>query len=302
MPIIFEEAIEELPAWKGKPKKISPLSGGLTNTNYMVEVDDTPYFVRLPGESTELLAVNRENEYFNTKAAAETGVGPRVIDYLPEYNIMVLEFIQGETMSNEKLQAPGMPQRIAESLRKLHAGPRFLTDFNMFRLTEYYLDICEQQAVKIPHGYPQRLPTVKRIEDAMARQPIEAVPCNNDLLAENYIDDGKILRLIDYEYSGNNDPTFELGNTCQELAYTEDQIQQLCAAYFGELRQAMLARMKLNMIMSDVGWGLWAAIQAKISSIDFDFWGWAIERWGRAEEKMDSTEFEFWLEAVAGKD
>lgn len=302
MPIIFEEAIEELPAWKGKPKKISPLSGGLTNTNYMVEVDDTPYFVRLPGESTELLAVNRENEYFNTKAAAETGVGPRVIDYLPEYNIMVLEFIQGETMSNEKLQAPGMPQRIAESLRKLHAGPRFLTDFNMFRLTEYYLDICEQQAVKIPHGYPQRLPTVKRIEDAMARQPIEAVPCNNDLLAENYIDDGKILRLIDYEYSGNNDPTFELGNTCQELAYTEDQIQQLCAAYFGELRQAMLARMKLNMIMSDVGWGLWAAIQAKISSIEFDFWGWAIERWGRAEEKMDSTEFEFWLEAVAGKD
>ena len=302
MPIIFEEAIEELPAWKGKPKKISPLSGGLTNTNYMVEVDDTPYFVRLPGESTELLAVNRENEYFNTKAAAETGVGPRVIDYLPEYNIMVLEFIQGETMSNEKLQAPGMPQRIAESLRKLHAGPRFLTDFNMFRLTEYYLDICEQQAVKIPQGYPQRLPTVKRIEDAMARQPIEAMPCNNDLLAENYIDDGKILRLIDYEYSGNNDPTFELGNTCQELAYTEDQIQQLCAAYFGQLRQAMLARMKLNMIMSDVGWGLWAAIQAKISSIDFDFWGWAIERWGRAEEKMDSTEFEFWLEAVAGKD
>jgi thiamine kinase-like enzyme len=302
MPIIFEEAIEELPAWKGKPKKISPLSGGLTNTNYMVEVDETQYFVRLPGESTELLAVNRENEYFNTKAAAETGVGPRVIDYLPKYNIMVLEFIEGETMSNEKLQAPGMPQRIADSLNKLHAGPRFLTDFNMFRLTEYYLDICEQQAVKIPHGYPQRLPTVKRIEDAMARQPIDTVPCNNDLLAENYIDDGKILRLIDYEYSGNNDPTFELGNTCQELAYTEDQIQQLCAAYFGELSQAMLARMKLNMIMSDVGWGLWAAIQAKISSIDFDFWGWAIERWGRAEEKMDSQEFESWLEAVAGKE
>lgn len=302
MPIIFEEAIEELPAWKDKPKKISPLSGGLTNTNFMVEVEDTQYFVRLPGESTELLAVNRENEYFNTKAAAETGVGPKVIDYLPKYNIMVLEFIDGETMSNEKLQAPGMPQRIAESLKKLHAGSRFLTDFNMFRLTEYYLDICEQQAVKIPHGYPQRQPTVKRIEDAMARQPIEAVPCNNDLLAENYIDDGKILRLIDYEYSGNNDPTFELGNTCQELAYTEDQIQQLCAAYFGELTQAMLARMKLNMIMSDVGWGLWAAIQAKISSIDFDFWGWAIERWGRAEEKMDSSEFESWLEAVAGKE
>ncbi|MBK5108075.1 MAG: phosphotransferase family protein [Anaerolineales bacterium] len=302
MPIMFKEAIEELPAWEGKVKKISPLSGGLTNTNFLVEVDDTQYFVRLPGESTDLLAIDRDNEYFNTKAAAETGVGPKVIDYLPKYQIMVLEFIQGETMSIEKLQAPGMPVRIAESLKQLHSGPRFMTDFNMFRLTEYYLDICDQRGIKIPDGYPERLPTIERIEKAMALQPIEAVPCNNDLLAENYIDDGEVLRLIDYEYSGNNDPTFELGNTCQELEYSESQIQQLCEAYFGKLTQAMLARMKLNMIMSDVGWGLWAAIQEDISTIDFDFWGWAIERWGRAVEKMDAPEFEDWLEAVAGKE
>lgn len=301
MPIIFEEAIEELPAWQGKAKKISPMHGGLTNTNYVVEVDGTRYFVRLPGESTELLAVDRDNEYFNTRAAAETGIGPKVIDHLPKYNIIVLEFIDGETMSNEKLQAPGMPVRIAESLKKLHAGPRFMTDFNMFRLTEYYLDICNEQEVRIPDGYPERLPAVKRIEQAMAVHPIPIVPCNNDLLAENYIDDGELLRLIDYEYSGNNDPTFELGNTCQELQYDEAQIQQLCEAYFGELSEAMLSRMKLNMIMSDVGWALWAAIQAKISTIDYDFWGWAIERWGRAEEKMDSPEFEHWLRAVIEK-
>ena len=176
-----------------------------------------------------------------------------------------------------------------------------MTDFNMFRLTEYYLDICNEQEVRIPDGYPERLPAVKRIEQAMAVHPIPIVPCNNDLLAENYIDDGELLRLIDYEYSGNNDPTFELGNTCQELQYDEAQIQQLCEAYFGELSEAMLSRMKLNMIMSDVGWALWAAIQAKISTIDYDFWGWAIERWGRAEEKMDSPEFEHWLRAVIEK-
>jgi thiamine kinase-like enzyme len=128
------------------------------------------------------------------------------------------------------------------------------------------------------------------------------VPCNNDLLAENYIDDGDLLRLIDYEYSGNNDPTFELGNTCQELGYQESQIQELCAAYFGKASADKLARMKLNMIMSDVGWGLWAAIQAKISKIEYDFWGWATERWGRAVEKMDSPEFPQWLEDVQSPD
>jgi thiamine kinase-like enzyme len=299
MPNDIEKALMGIKPWQGKELYISPMSGGLTNANYRVEVDGTPFFVRVPGESTELLAVDRANEHFNTKAASAAGIGPKVIYHLPESNIMVLEFIQGETMSNEKLQSPEMPGRIAKSLKMLHNGPRFLTDFNMFRLTEYYLDICKQQDVTIPDGYPERLPTVNQIEQAMLINPLPTVPCNNDLLAENYIDDGQLLRLIDYEYSGNNDPTFELGNTCQELQYDENQIEELCSAYFGQLTKSMLARMKLNMIMSDVGWALWAAIQAKISSIDFDFWGWAIERWGRAIEKMDSDEFPDWLEAVA---
>lgn len=298
MTVRIEKVVSQISAWQGKEIEIHPLTGGLTNTNYRVDVDGIPHFVRIPGESTELLAIDRRNEYHNTKAAAEAGVGPRVLYHLPEYDVMVLEFIAGETMSNPKLQAPEMPGRIARSLRMLHRGPRFLTDFNMFRLTEYYLDICKQREIVIPDGYPKRLPAVAQIEHAMAVRPLASAPCNNDLLAENYIDDGKLLRLIDYEYSGNNDPTFELGNTCQELGYNETQIQELCAAYFGVASPAKLARMKLNMIMSDVGWGLWAAIQAKISQIDYDFWGWAIERWGRAVEKMDSPEFPKWLEDV----
>jgi thiamine kinase-like enzyme len=300
--VSIEDVIQKIPDWQGKTVSAHPLSGGLTNTNYRVDVEGEPFFVRVPGESTELLAVNRQNEYYNTKAAAEAGVGPRVLYHLPEYNVMVIEFISGETMSNAKLNMPGMPQRIARSLRMLHSGPRFLTDFNMFRLTEYYLDICKGRAITIPDGYWERIETVRQIEAAMAAQPLPTVPCNNDLLAENYIDDGSLLRLIDYEYSGNNDPTFELGNTCQELGYDEARIRELCAAYFGSASASKLARMKLSMIMSDVGWGLWAAIQAKISKIDFDFWGWATERWGRATAKMDSSDFPRWLVEVKQQD
>jgi thiamine kinase-like enzyme len=109
---------------------------------------------------------------------------------------------------------------------------------------------------------------------------------------------GDSLRLIDYEYSGNNDPCFELGNTCQELKYDEACIAEVCTGYFGSATPDKIARMKLNMIMSDVGWGLWAAIQAKISKIEYDFWGWATERWGRAVEKLDSPHFEVWLREV----
>ena len=295
---IIEEAVTKIEDWQGKDISIQPLSGGLTNSNYKVEVDGSPYFVRVPGESTELLAVDRDNEYHNTKAAAQAGVGPQVHHYLPEHCVMVLEFLEGKTMSKEALNESGMPRRMAQAIRKLHAGPRFLTDFNMFRLTEYYLNVCRERDIRIPDGYVDRMPVIAQMEKAMSANPLPTVPCNNDLLAENYIDDGKQLRLIDYEYSGNNDPCFELGNTCQEMQFNEDQIREVCAAYFGDASANKIARMKLNMIMSDVGWGLWAAIQADISNIDFDFWGWAIERWSRAVDKMESGDFHLWLKDV----
>jgi len=295
---IIDEVVNKIDDWKGKKVSIHPLSGGLTNTNFKVEVDGVPHFVRVPGESTELLAIDRNNEYHNTKAASDAVVAPKVLYHLPEYNVMVIEFLNGKTMSKDSLNEQGMPTRMAQAIKKLNQGPRFFSDFNMFRLTEYYLSLCKERDIRIPGGYLERMPTVAQIEKAMNIKPLTTVPCNNDLLAENYIDDGKQLWLIDYEYSGNNDPTFELGNTCQEMQFNDEQISEVCAAYFGQATSDMIARMKLNMIMSDVGWGLWAAIQANISTIEFDFWGWAIERWGRAEEKMDSAEFAVWLKNV----
>ncbi|MBE7436252.1 MAG: phosphotransferase family protein [Anaerolineales bacterium] len=295
---VIEKIAAQVEDWKGRDVSIQQLSGGLTNTNYKVTVDGMPYFVRVPGESTELLAIDRDNEHHNTRAAASAGVAPKVLHHLPEHSAMVLEFLDGKTMSKDSLNQPGQPSRMAQAIKKLHAGPRFYSDFNMFRLTEYYLNLCRERSIEIPKGYPERIPVVNEIEKAMSVNPLAPVPCNNDLLAENYIDDGEQLWLIDYEYSGNNDPTFELGNTCQEMQFNDDQIEEVCAAYFGDASPQMVARMKLNMIMSDVGWGLWAAIQARISTIDFDFWGWALERWGRAEEKMDSAEFPMWMKDV----
>lgn len=294
----IEQVIARIENWRGRQVKIQPLSGGLTNTNYCVEVDGTPYVVRIPGANTELLAVDRANEYHNTRAAAEAGVGPRLIHYLPDVSVMVLEFIHGPTMSIAALQEPGQPTRMAQSLRRLHAGPRFLHDFDMFRLIEQYLRTAAERQVPLPGDYAAYQPALARLEAALARQPLPSVPCHNDLLAENYIDDGEQLRLIDFEYSGNNDPTFELGNTCQEQQFDAARQEEMCAAYFGDAFPDKVARMRLQMIMSDAGWALWAAIQAKVSTIEYDFWGWALDRWARATAKMDSDEFPRWLEMV----
>jgi thiamine kinase-like enzyme len=296
-------AIQEIVArlWPGSEIRISPIAAGLTNQNFRVDVDGTRYFVRLPGASTDLLAVDRENELHNTRAAAEAGVGPKVIAHDPESGALVLQWIDGRTMSNPAFAERGVPVRIAETLRRLHAGPRFRDDFNMFRLTEYYVSVVDTRSIRIPDGYRDELPKVAFIEAALAAHPLPTVPCHDDLLAENYLDDGRQLWIVDYEYSGNNDPTFELGNTAQELGFDAARQEELCAAYFGEATPALLARMRLQMIMSDVGWTLWAAIQAAISSIDYDFWGWAEERWGRASTAFARDDFDDLLaEAVAG--
>ena len=286
--------------WPGREIRISSIAAGLTNQNFRVEVDAEPYFVRIPGPATELLAIDRGNELFNTRAAAEAGVGPRVVQHDPESGAIVLAWLPGRTRSNAAFSADGSPTRIAAVLRRLHAGPRFRDRFDMFRLSERYLRLVDDRAIAVPGGYREHLGQLPRIQAALAVDPLPSVPCHNDLLAENYLDDGERLWIVDYEYSGNNDPTFELGNTAQELGFDDHRLEALVAAYFGEATPALLARCHLQMVMSDVGWTLWAAIQARISDIEYDFWGMAVERWGRAQAMIDGPGFEGWLAATAG--
>jgi len=274
-----EEAIAHVSLWHGENVRVSPLSGGLTNENYLVETGGARYVVRVPGQSTELLSIDRDNEVHNTRAAATTGIGPKVLEVIPELDVMVLEFIEGPTQSAGTLQSTQMANRLIED----------------------YLDIVDAHDVAIPAGYRDRLSTVSEIERAVAAGSLPSVPCHNDLLCENFIDDGRALRIVDYELSGNNDPCFDLGNTAQEAELDDDLRAALCAAYFGKPDPQQLARMNLFALMSDVGWTLWGAIQAKISAIDYDFKGYYTARWQRALEVLESHRFAGWLEAARQK-
>jgi len=130
---------------------------------------------------------------------------------------------------------------------------------------------------------------------------LPSVPCHNDLLCENFIDDGAMLRIVDYELSGNNDPCFDLGNTAQEAEFDADLRATLCEAYFGHFDRVQLARMNLFAFISDVGWTLWGAIQAKISAVDFDFRGYYLGRWERALGVLRSKQLESWMATAADR-
>ena len=297
----LDQILDSIPALAG-PRTVSELAGGLTNTNYKVVTDAGAYVVRVSAKDAGMLAIDRENEYRNTVAAADAGVGAKVIDYQPERSILVLEFIEGTTQTGEDLRRGDRLDWVAAACRQLHGASRFRDDFNMFRIQQRYLELVQQRGFRLPERYVEFEPQVRRIEAAMTVRDEGTVPCNNDLLAENFIDVGGRFRLIDYEYSGNNDACFELGNVWSESNLSLDQLDELIAHYYGHQLRNKVARARLWGLMSKYGWTLWASIQDGVSDIDFDFWEWGMEKYERAVAEFDGPDFERLLEDVQRAD
>jgi thiamine kinase-like enzyme len=181
-----------------------------------------------------------------------------------------------------------MLARVAAVCRQLHAGPRFVGDFDMFAIQRRYLALVRERGFRLPERYLDFAPQAAQVEDALAVRREPTVPCNNDLLAANLIDDGDRLWVIDYEYGGNNDACFELGNTSTECDLDDEQVEELVATYFGEPLRGKLARVRLQALVSAYGWSLWGAIQAAASALDFDFTTWGQERFEKAARGFTS--------------
>lgn len=283
-------------------ESIESLVGGMTNTNYKVTAGGRAYVVRIAGRDTGLLAIDRENEVHNTIAAAEAGVGATVVASLPEHSALVLDFIEGTVQSADDLRRGDKLAQIADACRRLHAGRRFFADFDMFEIQRGYLEVVRERGFRLPERYEEFEPRVRALEAAMRAQAEPSVPCNNDLLAENFIDVGGAFRLIDYEYSGNNDACFELGNVWSESNLSLGQLEELVSHYYGRPRPSKVARARLWGLMSKYGWTLWGSIQDGISQLDFDFWSWAMEKYERAVAEFESPDFERLLDRVQQAD
>ena len=296
-----EDVLEAVPELQGE-RDVEPLAGGLTNTNYKVTTPNGRYVVRIAGKDTGLLAIDRENEAHNTIAAAETGVGAQVVAVLPEHDALVLAFLDGEVMDAAKLQRGDRLESIASACSRLHGGRRFLHDFDMFEIQRGYVRVVAEHGFRLPDGYAGFDPAVRKLEQAMRAHPEPPVPCNNDLLAENFIEVHGVMRLIDYEYSGNNEPSFELGNIWSESNLPLAHLEELVAHYYGRPLRNKVARARLWGLMSKYGWTLWGSIQDGVSELDFDFWTWAMEKYDRAVTEFEGPEFEQLLADVQRAD
>jgi thiamine kinase-like enzyme len=281
---------------------IAPLEGGLTNTNYKVVTDGGAYVVRISNKDSGLLAIDRENELHNTIAAADAGVGAPVIAALPELDALVLGFLEGASLTAEELRKGDRLALVADACLRLHAARPFLHDFDMFAIQRRYLGVVQERGFRLPDRYLELASQLRAVEEAMLVRAEPKVPCNNDLLAENFIDVGGELKLIDYEYSGNNDACFELGNIWSESNLTLEHLEELVDSYYGQTLRNKVARARLWGLVGKYGWMLWASIQDGVSPLDFDFWSWGMEKYDRAILEFDGPDFERLLEDVQSED
>ncbi|AGB22794.1 putative choline kinase involved in LPS biosynthesis [Mycobacterium sp. JS623] len=287
----LDAALEQIPALAGRPRQLEELSGGLTNRNVKVTTPDAIYVARCTESSANFLAIDRDAEYHNSVAAERAGVGAPVIDYRPDLGILLLAYLPGKTLRNSDFQRPEVIAKVAVGCRTLHAGPRFRGRFDMFERQPQYLKTVLDNGFKLPPDYLEYTDVFGRIRTALAATDQTTVPCNNDLLAENFIEDGDRVWIIDYEYSGNNDPCFELGNIWSECGLSTDQLDELVTTYYGRALRHKTARAHLQGIVAKYGWTLWGCIQSASSALEFDFWSWGMERYEAAIAEFNNPHF-----------
>ncbi|SFC50064.1 Thiamine kinase [Nocardioides terrae] len=298
--------LDRLAALAGRSWRVAPLPGGLTNTNVRVTTDDgvepaLDLVVRCSHAGADLLGIDRAAERDNTAAAASAGVGAPVVDYRPDLGMLVIGYLHATALTDGSFADEAVMARAAAAVRRLHAGPRFTGDFDMFARRAAYLSTISDRGLRLPADYTAYADAWEDVRRALAVSPPPTVPCNNDLLAANFLDDGERVWLIDYEYSGNNDPSFELGNTVAECGFTPEQRDAWVEAYVGSPTAADLARVRLQALCSCYGWSLWGFIQAALSPIEFDFWDWGMERFEKAQALFGAADFPTLLaEAAAG--
>jgi thiamine kinase-like enzyme len=275
--------------------------GGLTNRNYRISAGDARYVLRVPGERTADY-IDRRVEAHNARAAAAAGVNAEVLFFDPDDGLMLCRHLDGCVTMTAALFAsrPGAPARAARALRRMHrSGRRFEFRFELFNMIGGYLKVLQKHGAALPEGYHDVVGEAEAMRSVLERRPAALAPCHCDPLAENFLDDGARMWVVDWEYSGMNDPIWDLGDLSVEAEFDAACEREMMEAYCdGPPPPAVLGRMVVYKAMCDLLWTLWGLIQHANDNPADDFWSYALRRFERCKALMGSADFARHLRAV----
>jgi thiamine kinase-like enzyme len=294
----LELICQQVPELAAANRRTAPIPGGMTNSNYRVTTAAGDYVVRISVREAGELGIDRDNEHHNSVLAAQAGVGAPVLARVENPEALVVGFLQGVTLEPEAFEHPRRVSALAAALRRLHAAPPFARDFNMVEVQERYHQIVVSNGYPLPAEYARYADRARRMGEVLTRTRTRTAPCHNDLMPGNFIESdgiGSHLWIVDYEYSGNNDPCYDLGDAINELELDPVRAEQLVTEYHGRPRPQELARARLWSLMSKYGWSLWGSIRIGTTG-DPEIREWAQALWSRAVAEFESPEFEQLLE------
>jgi thiamine kinase-like enzyme len=278
---------------------IVELTGGITNKNYKITVDGESYVLRLGGNETKFLGIDRRIEYECSLLASRIGIAPEPTAFLEPEGYIVARFISGKEISAEEIGNEENIKRVLQAMKAYHRLDFFPGSFSPFRVAGEYAQTASSFNVRLPDKMDWYLERSDEIEKAMyRREPLEPRPCHNDLLNLNFIDDGGRIRILDWEYAGMGDIFFDLGNFAVQHEFNNEQDEILLRTYFGEPTDSQRAHLKLMKIMSDLREAMWGVVQAGVSKLDFDYVGYAEKYFARFEAGVKGNEYQMWLKEV----
>ncbi len=298
----IRETLTRIPLFAGKSLENARVErlGGLTNRNYKVTVGDDSFVLRIPGEGT-CEYINRVDEEHNARIAAAAGVNPEVLFFDAADGVQLTRFIKrGVTMDSERFRDLEAVARAARSFKRIHTcGKSFASRFDLFKMMDEYLDYLNNKNARIPSGYTEIQKEAETVREALGANPVPLVPSHCDPLAENFLDTGERMFIVDWEYAGNNDPMWDLGDLSVEAGFGPDQDTAIIEAYFnGKPPPHQVGRMVMYKAMCDLLWTLWGVIQEVNENPAEDFRAYAVGRCERCKTLMGSADFARHLEAV----
>jgi thiamine kinase-like enzyme len=278
--------------------EIQELTGGITNKNYKITAEGECFVLRLGGNETQFLGIDRRIEYECSALAWQAGIAPEPIAFLEPEGYILARFVSGKPMRAEEIGIEENINRVVESMKAYHALEFFPGLFSPFRVAEEYTMTARAFHVQLPEKINWYLEKSREMEQAIYREPLRSRPCHNDLLNGNFIDDGTRIRILDWEYAGMGDIFFDLGNFAAQHGFNDEQDELLLRAYFGTPTGAQRAHQKLMKIMSDLREAMWSQVQRGISKLDFDYEGYGQKYFERFEAMTMGNNYHDWLRAL----
>jgi len=247
-----------------------PIGSGIINKNYKVVLNKKDS-VAVKFLSKNSVGIKREEEIYNYKIANSLNIAPKLIHCDIDRDIVATQYIDGGTVTLDELSSDEMLFKILDIMKTLHSGKRFKNNFDIFESFEKYLSICQDKNYKLPKKFLKYKKRFDKLNEFITFNKLDLVPCHNDLWVHNILKDNDELKIIDFEFSGNNDPRFELGNFWQESNQDNSYIEKITTKYFGHKDMVNELVVEAYGIASAYTWCLVGVILSNESKIEFNY-------------------------------